>query len=64
MFKVLIPAVIGTVFILLLRTHKEDKSINIIERKESFYRDSTGIEKEYINSNQVINNRYEYRNQR
>ena len=60
MFKVLIPAVIGAVFILLLRTHKEDKSINIIERNESLYRDSTGIEKEYINSKQIINNRYEH----
>ena len=56
----LIPAVIGAVFILLLRTHKEDKSINIIERNESLYRDSTGIEKEYINSKQIINNRYEH----
>ena len=60
MFKVLIPAVIGAVFILLLRTHKEDKNIKLIERNESLYRDSTGIEKEYINSNQIINNRYEY----
>jgi hypothetical protein len=48
------------VFILLLRTHKEDKNIKLIERNESFYRDSTGIEKEYINSNQIINNKYEY----
>lgn len=60
MFKVLIPAVIGAVFILLLRTYKEDKNIKLIERKESFYRDSTGTQKEYINSNQIINNRYEY----
>ena len=60
MFRVLIPAVIGAVFILFIRTYKEDKSIKLIERNESFYRDSTGIEKEYINSNQIINNRYEY----
>jgi hypothetical protein len=60
MFKVLLLPCIGVVFILLLRTHKENKSIKIIERKESFYRDSTGIEKEYINSNQIKNNRYEY----
>ena len=60
MFRVLIPAVVGELIILLLRTHKENKNINIIERKESLYRDSTGIEKEYINSNKQINNRYEY----
>ena len=60
MYKVLIPAVIGAVFILLFRTNKENKSINIIERNESLYRDSTGIEKEYINSNQVKTNKYEY----
>lgn len=60
MFRVLIPAVVGALIILMLRTHKENKSIKIIERNESLYRDSTGIEKEYINSNQIINNRYEY----
>ena len=60
MYKVLIRAVIGAVFILLFRTHKENKSIKIIERNESFYRDSTGTQKEYINSNQVKTNRYEY----
>jgi hypothetical protein len=60
MFRVLIPAVVGAVFILLLRTHKENKSIKIIERNESLYKDSTGIEQEYINSNKQINNRYEY----
>jgi len=60
MFKVLLLPCIGVVFILLLRTHKENKNINIIERNESLYRDSTGIENEYINSNQVKTNRYEY----
>jgi len=60
MLKILILPCIGVVFILLLRTHKENKNIKIIERKESFYRDSTGIEKEYINSNQIKNNRYEH----
>ena len=60
MFRVLIPAVVGALIILTLRTHKENKNIKLIERKESFYRDSTGIEKEYINSNQVKTNRYEY----
>ena len=60
MLKILILPCIGAVFILLIRTHKEDKSIKIIERNESLYRDSTGIEKEYINSNQVKTNRYEY----
>ena len=60
MYKVLIPGVIGAVFILLLRTNKENKSINIIERNESLYRDSTGTQKEYINSNQVKTNKYEY----
>jgi len=60
MFRVLIPAVVGALIILMLRSHKENKSIKIIERNESLYRDSTGIEKEYINSNQVKTNRYEY----
>ena len=60
MLKILILPCIGAVFILLLRTHKENKNIKIIERNESFYRDSTGIEKEYINSNKQITNRYEY----
>jgi hypothetical protein len=60
MFKILILPCIGVVFILLLRTHKENKSIKIIERKESFYRDSTGTQKEYINSNNLKTNRYEY----
>ena len=60
MLKILILPCIGAVFILLLRTHKENKSIKLIERNESFYRDSTGIEKEYLNSNKQITNRYEY----
>jgi len=60
MFRVLIPAVVGALIILLLRTHKENKSIKLIERNESLYRDSTGIEREYLNSNKQINNRYEY----
>jgi hypothetical protein len=60
MFRVLIPAVVGALIILMLRTHKENKNIKLIERKESFYRDSTGTQKEYINSNQIKNNRYEY----
>ena len=60
MFRVLIPAVVGALIILMLRTHKENKNIKLIERKESFYRDSTGIEKEYINSNNLKTNRYEY----
>ena len=60
MFRVLLLPCIGVVFILLLRTHKENKNIKLIERKESFYRDSIGIEKEYLNSNKQINNRYEY----
>ena len=60
MFRVLIPAVVGALIILMLRTHKENKSIKIIERKESLYRDSTGTQKEYINSNKQITNRYEY----
>jgi hypothetical protein len=59
MFKVLIPGVIGVVFILLLRSQKESKTYNVNERNESFYIDTNGTQREYINSNQIIN-KYEY----
>ncbi len=60
MFKVLIPGVIGVVFILLLRMPKQEtKNYRINERKESFYIDTTGTIEEYINK-QIINNRYEH----
>ena len=60
MFKILIPGVIGVVFILLLRMpKKESKTYSIIERKESFYIDTTGTNNEYINK-QIKINRYEH----
>ncbi len=60
MFKVLIPGVIGVVFILLLRMPKQEtKNYRIIERNESFYIDTNGTNNEYINK-QIINNRYEH----
>jgi len=60
MFKVLIPGVIGVVFILLLRSPKqESKTYNVNERNESLYIDTTGKQIEYLNSNPIIN-KYEY----
>ena len=60
MFKVLIPVVIGVVFILLLRMPKQEtKNYRINERKKSFYIDTAGTIEEYINK-QIINNRYEH----
>jgi hypothetical protein len=60
MFKVLILPCIGIVVLLQFRCIKETKNYRINERKESFYIDTTGTTSEYINSNQIINNRYEY----
>lgn len=61
MFKILTIGSIGVVFVLLLRTQKkENKTYNINERESSLYIDTTGKKTEYINSNQIINNRYEY----
>jgi hypothetical protein len=60
MFKVLIPGVIGVVFILLLRMPKqESKNYRINERNESFYIDTNGTNNEYINK-QININRYEH----
>ena len=60
MFKVLIPGIIGVVFILLLRTpKKQSKTYSINERESSLYIDTNGTQSEYLNSNQ-IKNRYEY----
>lgn len=60
MFKVLIPGVIGVVFVLLLRTPKqESKTYNVVERESSLYIDTNGKQTEYLNSNQITN-RYEY----
>ena len=60
MFKVLIPGSIGVVFVLLLRTPKqESKTYNVNERESSLYIDTAGKKTEYINSNQIIN-KYEY----
>lgn len=61
MFKVLILPCVGIVLVLQFRLHKkETKNYSINERKESFYIDTNGTIEEYINSNQIINNRYEY----
>lgn len=59
MFKILILPCVGIVLVLQFRCIKESKNYRINERKESFYIDTTGIESEYINSNQIIN-KYEY----
>jgi hypothetical protein len=60
MYKLLILPCIGIVLILQFRSFKETKNYRINERKESFYIDTTGTPNEYINSNNQINNRYEY----
>jgi len=61
MFKVLIPGVIGVVFILLLRMPKQEtKNYRVNERESSLYIDTTGTPNEYLNSNQIIINKYEY----
>jgi len=60
MFRILILPCIGVVFILLLRTPKQQsKTYNVNERESSLYIDTNGTENEYINSNQIIN-KYEY----
>ena len=59
MFKVLLLPVIGIVLLLQFRLNKESKNYRVVERKESFYIDTNGIENEYINSN-PITNKYEY----
>ena len=60
MFKVLILPCIGIVLILQFRLHKETKNYRVNERNESFYIDTNGITSEYINSNQIIINKYEH----
>jgi hypothetical protein len=60
MFKLLLIGSIGVVFILLLRTQKQQsKTYNVNERESSLYIDTTGTPNEYINSNPIIN-KYEY----
>lgn len=60
MFKILIIPCVGIVLILQFRCIKKSKTYNVNERNESFYIDTNGVNNEYINSNQIINNRYEY----
>ena len=59
MFKVLILPCVGIVLVLQFRCIKESKNYRINERNETFYIDTNGIAREYINSNQIIN-KYEY----
>ncbi len=59
MFKVLLPC-IGIVLVLQFRCFKETKNYRINERNESLYIDTNGTTNEYLNSNQIINNKYEY----
>ena len=60
MFKILILPVIGIVVLLQFRLNKESKNYRVNERKESFYRNSEGKINEYINSNNLKTNKYEY----
>jgi hypothetical protein len=60
MYKLLLLPCIGIVLVLQFRLHKkESKNYRIIERKESFYIDTTGTIEEYINK-QIKTNRYEH----
>jgi hypothetical protein len=59
MFKVLLLPCVGIVLVLQFRLQKESKNYRIIERKESFYIDTTGTIEEYINK-QININRYEH----
>jgi hypothetical protein len=59
MFKILLLPCIGIVVLLQFRCIKESKNYRVVERKESFYIDTNGIENEYINSN-PITNKYEH----
>jgi hypothetical protein len=60
MYKLLLLPCIGIVLILQFRLQKETKNYRINERESSLYIDTTGTPNEYINSNNQINNRYEY----
>jgi len=60
MFKVLILPCVGIVLVLQFRLQKETKTYNVNERESSLYIDTNGTTSEYLNSNQIINNRYEY----
>jgi len=61
MLKVFLFCLLVTIgFLCFLQKAKEhERRIKLIERNEELYRDSTGVEKEYLNSNQITN-RYEY----
>jgi hypothetical protein len=48
MYKILIVASIGIVFILSLRTKKEQKQLKILELNETEYRSNRGSEQIYI----------------
>jgi len=62
MFKVLILPCVGIVLVLQFRLQKETKTYNVNERESSLYIDTNGTTSEYLNSNQIINNSYEYLN--
>jgi hypothetical protein len=51
--------IFATIYLMGYQKGKETKNYRVNERKESLYRDSIGIEKEYIDSNPIIN-KYEY----
>jgi hypothetical protein len=60
MFRILIIPCIGIVLILQFRSFKESKTYNVVERESSFYIDTNGTTNEYINSNNLKTNKYEY----
>ena len=60
MYKVLILPCVGIVVLLQFRLQKETKNYRVNERESSLYIDTTGTSNEYLNSNQIINNRYEH----
>jgi hypothetical protein len=61
MYKLLLLPCIGIVVLLQFRLHKkESKNYRINERESSLYIDTTGTSNEYLNSNQIIINKYEH----
>jgi hypothetical protein len=48
MYKILIGASIGIVFILCLRSHKQKEQLQILELNETEYRSNKGSETNYL----------------
>jgi hypothetical protein len=64
MFKILILPSIGIVFLLCLRTKKEQKQLKILELNETEYRSNRGSEQTYIKESWETENRERKTNER